>query len=177
MVGALPSGGVEGVCPDNIHCAPPEASGASGAARSRPRDPGSGWSGVGRIRGRADRHQGSMGAPPHQRGRRSPGRSGANPYDRYPAAVDGRPVVSSSPRSPVDDPRRRTPRTDAVLGDPAITAAVERLGRLRVKTAVDAAIDACRRAEIAPDDVVATALAALPPSATSLRPVVNATGV
>jgi L-seryl-tRNA(Ser) seleniumtransferase len=77
----------------------------------------------------------------------------------------------------LDDPRRRTPRTDAVLADPQVSAATQRLGRSLVKEAVVEALDACRRGEIAPEDVVASVLAALPTSATSLRPVVNATGV
>jgi L-seryl-tRNA(Ser) seleniumtransferase len=75
------------------------------------------------------------------------------------------------------DPRRRTPRTDAVLGDPRLAGAVEALGRTLVKSAVTEALAACRRGEVAPEDVVGATLAALPPTASSLRPVVNATGV
>ena len=75
------------------------------------------------------------------------------------------------------DPRRRTPRTDAVLAHPDVALAVERLGRDRVKTAVTAALDACRRGEVEPGDVTTAALAALPASPTSMRRVVNATGV
>ena len=75
------------------------------------------------------------------------------------------------------DPRRRTPRTDAVLADTRLVEAVRRLGRDRVKQAVTAALDGCRRGDVEPDDVAAVALAALPPTATSLRRVVNATGV
>ncbi|MDH2416060.1 L-seryl-tRNA(Sec) selenium transferase [Nocardioides sp. CER19] len=76
-----------------------------------------------------------------------------------------------------EDPRRRTPRTDAVLADPAVAAAAARLGRVRVKTAVAATLEACRSGAVAPEDVVAHVLAVLPASATSLRRVVNATGV
>jgi L-seryl-tRNA(Ser) seleniumtransferase len=76
-----------------------------------------------------------------------------------------------------EDPRRRTPRTDAVLADPAVAAAADRLGRERVKSAVVAALDACRSGDVAPEDVVAHVLAGLPSSTTSLRRVVNATGV
>ena len=76
-----------------------------------------------------------------------------------------------------DDPRRRTPRTDAVLALPEIAAAASRLGRGRVKAAVGAALDACRAGTIEPPEVAAYVLAGLPASATSLRPVVNATGV
>src|SRR3954454_21210959 len=35
------------------------------------------------------------------------------------------------------DPRRRTPRTDTVLGDPRLAPALDRLGRVLVKAAVD----------------------------------------
>ncbi|WP_231135100.1 L-seryl-tRNA(Sec) selenium transferase [Motilibacter deserti] len=54
---------------------------------------------------------------------------------------------------------------------------VLRLGRETVKGAVRQAQDQARRGDIAPEDVVAAALAALPRAATSLRPVLNATGV
>lgn len=82
------------------------------------------------------------------------------------------------PRGPATvDPRRRTPRTDAVLADPEVAAAVERLGRSRVKGTVADVLDACRRGEVAPEDVPAEVVAALPASPTSLRRVVNATGV
>ena len=77
----------------------------------------------------------------------------------------------------MDDPRRRTPRTDAVLADPAVREAEIRLGRVRVKAAVGDVLAACRRGDLAPEAVVASVLAALPRAATSLRPVVNATGV
>jgi L-seryl-tRNA(Ser) seleniumtransferase len=76
-----------------------------------------------------------------------------------------------------DDPRRRTPRTDAVLALPEVAAATSRLGRTRVKAAVVEALDACRAGKIEPAEVAAYVLAGLPASATSLRLVVNATGV
>jgi L-seryl-tRNA(Ser) seleniumtransferase len=77
------------------------------------------------------------------------------------------------------DPRRRVPRTDAVLADPKIAAAVARLGKPLVKDAVAAAQQRARDGALSPDaDAVAdAALAALPPAATMLRPVLNATGV
>ncbi len=77
----------------------------------------------------------------------------------------------------MDDPRRRVPRTDAVLDDARLADALERLGRPRVKAEVVAALDACRRGELAPDDVVAAVVDRLPALGTSLRPVLNATGV
>ncbi|MFB9322667.1 L-seryl-tRNA(Sec) selenium transferase, partial [Cryptosporangium minutisporangium] len=75
------------------------------------------------------------------------------------------------------DPRRSIPRTDAVLADPWLAGAVERLGRSRVKAAVVEAQARARTGEIAADDVAAAAARSLPQRATSLRPVLNATGV
>ncbi|MGI9003410.1 MAG: L-seryl-tRNA(Sec) selenium transferase [Pseudonocardia sp.] len=77
------------------------------------------------------------------------------------------------------DPRRRVPRTDAVLAEPRIVAAAERLGRGLVKSAVAAAQEKARRGDLAVDHdaVVEAALADLPETATHLRPVLNATGV
>ncbi|MEV4482115.1 L-seryl-tRNA(Sec) selenium transferase [Micromonospora coxensis] len=73
------------------------------------------------------------------------------------------------------DPRRRVPRTDTLLADPGLVAAVATLGRDRVKAAVVAAQGRARRGEITPDEVRDTALAALP--APTPRAVLNATGV
>ncbi|HET9142249.1 L-seryl-tRNA(Sec) selenium transferase [Actinophytocola sp.] len=75
------------------------------------------------------------------------------------------------------DRRRDIPRTDAVLADPRLAAAVESLGRVTVKAAVTAAQDLARRGELDPAGVADAAVAALPLLATSLRPVLNATGV
>jgi L-seryl-tRNA(Ser) seleniumtransferase len=75
------------------------------------------------------------------------------------------------------DPRRRVPRTDAVLAEPPVAAAAQRLGRTLVKAAVAAAQERARAGEIHPDDVVGAVLAGLPATATGLRPVLNATGV
>ncbi len=75
------------------------------------------------------------------------------------------------------DQRRLVPRTDDVLAQPDIRAAVQRLGRELVKRAVADAQELVRQQEIAPDGLVAATLAGLPRSANSLRPVVNATGV
>lgn len=75
------------------------------------------------------------------------------------------------------DARRRIPRTDAVLADPRLVAATARLGRGTVKAAVVSAQQRARAGEIDPQAVVETVAAALPPRATSLRPVINATGV
>ena len=75
------------------------------------------------------------------------------------------------------DRRRSTPRTDQVLHDPGLILASQRLGATLVKRAVSSALDRCRAGDIAPDDVPAVALASLPATATSLRSVLNATGV
>jgi L-seryl-tRNA(Ser) seleniumtransferase len=75
------------------------------------------------------------------------------------------------------DVRRQVPRTDAVLADPAVAAATQRLGRQQVKQAVTAALQRVREGVVAPAGVVADVLATLPQTATTLRPVLNATGV
>jgi L-seryl-tRNA(Ser) seleniumtransferase len=75
------------------------------------------------------------------------------------------------------DPRRRVPRTDAVLADPRLAAAARRLGRGPVKAAVLDAQERVRAGELDPDLVAEAAAAALPDTAGGLRPVLNATGV
>jgi L-seryl-tRNA(Ser) seleniumtransferase len=75
------------------------------------------------------------------------------------------------------DGRRFVPRTDTVLADPRLAAAIERLGRTRVKEAVAHAQQQARAGQISPDGVADVAVAGLPPAATSLLPVLNATGV
>ena len=77
----------------------------------------------------------------------------------------------------MSDPRRAVPRTDRVLADPRLREAADRLGPALVKQAVVAAQQRCREGAVAPDEVADVAVAALPASATSLRRVVNATGV
>jgi len=77
----------------------------------------------------------------------------------------------------VTDPRRRVPRTDAVLADPRLVDAQRALGRELVKTVVAQAQERARAGVIAPEQVADDAVAALPASAASLRPVINATGV
>jgi L-seryl-tRNA(Ser) seleniumtransferase len=75
------------------------------------------------------------------------------------------------------DQRRQVPRTDVVLADPRLVAAREQLGPALVKTAVTVAQELARSGAISPDDVADAAAAALPVVATSLTPVINATGV
>jgi L-seryl-tRNA(Ser) seleniumtransferase len=100
-----------------------------------------------------------------------PGQAGSIPV-RLRHLPPGDRVPDQSP-----DPRRRTPRTDAVLADPRVAKASERLGRTRVKQVVSEVLEACRRGELAPEDVLDAVVEALPGSAVSLRRVVNATGV
>jgi L-seryl-tRNA(Ser) seleniumtransferase len=64
-----------------------------------------------------------------------------------------------------------------VLADPRIAAAAARLGRPLVKPAVTAAQQRAREGALPPDAVADAVLPALPPAATTLRPVLNATGV
>jgi L-seryl-tRNA(Ser) seleniumtransferase len=77
----------------------------------------------------------------------------------------------------MDDPRRQVPRTDALLAEPQLVAAAGRLGRDLVKSAVQAVQQRVRDGALAPDDAVAAVLRDLPDTASSLRPVLNATGV
>lgn len=75
------------------------------------------------------------------------------------------------------DARRHVPRTDAVLADERLVAAGERLGVATIKAAVTAAQGQARSGAIAPSVVADTAVALLPQRVTSLRPVLNCTGV
>ncbi|NUR80335.1 MAG: L-seryl-tRNA(Sec) selenium transferase [Dermatophilaceae bacterium] len=75
------------------------------------------------------------------------------------------------------DPRRRIPRTDALLADPVLAAAVARHGADVVKAAVRVAQGRARTGEIEPGQVADAARAALPTRTTTLRPLLNATGV
>jgi L-seryl-tRNA(Ser) seleniumtransferase len=77
----------------------------------------------------------------------------------------------------VEDARRLVPRTDAVLADPRLAAAELRLGRSLVRDAVHRAQQRARDGDIRPDEVAAAAVTGLPQLATSLTPVINATGV
>jgi L-seryl-tRNA(Ser) seleniumtransferase len=77
----------------------------------------------------------------------------------------------------IRDPRRLVPRTDEVLADPRLVAAVERVGRPAVKQAVVVAQERARSGALPPSAVADAAVAALPARASSLGPVVNATGV
>jgi L-seryl-tRNA(Ser) seleniumtransferase len=75
------------------------------------------------------------------------------------------------------DPRRGVPRTDAVLGEPAVAEAARRLGRGLVKRAIVAAQERVRVGQLDPGDVIRAVLETLPQTACGLRAVLNATGV
>jgi L-seryl-tRNA(Ser) seleniumtransferase len=77
----------------------------------------------------------------------------------------------------VPDARRRVPRTDALLADPRLVAAARRLGPGLVKAAVVAAQERSRAGELDPEQVADEVVRSLPAGATTLRPVLNATGV
>jgi L-seryl-tRNA(Ser) seleniumtransferase len=77
----------------------------------------------------------------------------------------------------MSDPRRRVPGTDTLLADPRLVEAQRVLGRALVKSVIADAQQRARAGEIEPDRVAEHALAALPATASSLRPVLNATGV
>ncbi|MGH7687959.1 MAG: L-seryl-tRNA(Sec) selenium transferase [Candidatus Dormibacteria bacterium] len=75
------------------------------------------------------------------------------------------------------DPRRAVPPTDALLADARLVEAQQRLGRALVRTAVREAQQRVRSGELPPDQVVDDVVRRLPLEATSLTPVINATGV
>ncbi|MBM9469347.1 L-seryl-tRNA(Sec) selenium transferase [Nakamurella leprariae] len=75
------------------------------------------------------------------------------------------------------DPRRRVPRTDTLLADTLLAAARDRLGDRVVKRAVQIAQDRVRRGELPVGRLLDTVLDSLPDAPTSLRRVINATGV
>ena len=75
------------------------------------------------------------------------------------------------------DPRRRIPRTDDLLADPRLLSAAARLGTATVRSCVHTAQSRARTGQLASGQVLDEALALLPAHATTLRRVLNATGV
>jgi len=75
------------------------------------------------------------------------------------------------------DPRRRIPRTDDLLADPRFATALDRAGRAAVVHVLQQVQARARAGEISPEAVAAEALEAMPAGGTSLRRVLNATGV
>ncbi|MDQ1735587.1 MAG: L-seryl-tRNA(Ser) seleniumtransferase, partial [Pseudonocardiales bacterium] len=78
---------------------------------------------------------------------------------------------------PNGDPRRQVPRTDVLLSDPRLVSALGRLGAKLVKQVVIAAQDQVRQGVLAAADAVEAVLLALPATASTQTPVLNATGV
>jgi L-seryl-tRNA(Ser) seleniumtransferase len=75
------------------------------------------------------------------------------------------------------DPRRNVPRTDAVLADPRLQHAAQRLGRPAVKRAVSAVLEQVRAGTLPPEAAADEAVACLPELPATITPVINATGV
>ncbi|MFJ7149244.1 L-seryl-tRNA(Sec) selenium transferase [Streptomyces sp. NPDC100445] len=91
------------------------------------------------------------------------------------AATPGAPRTAGRPVAAEE--RRRIPRTDALLREPRLAAAVERLGAGLVKAAVRQAQQRARGGSVPVELVPEAALGLLPGNAGGLRPVINATGV
>lgn len=86
--------------------------------------------------------------------------------------------MSSAQSGSADDPRRRIPRTDDLLALPELVEARGRLSGTLLRGLVSEVQDRARRGELPPEGVQAELLGAVASrSATSLRPVLNATGV
>lgn len=75
------------------------------------------------------------------------------------------------------DPRRRVPRTDSVLADPRLVAAIGQVGRSPVKQAVHAALEQVRSGTLPADHCADEAVRLLAQEPARPRPVLNATGV
>jgi len=75
------------------------------------------------------------------------------------------------------DTRRELPRVDAVLADPRVTGALDRVSRNEAKRVVTSTIARARAGEIDSADVVKAVCDALAGPLTQMRPVLNATGV
>ena len=94
------------------------------------------------------------------------------PSERRPGSAG----KGAGPR--VEDPRRRIPRTDGLLARPEVAVAVAARGDRAVRDLVRAAQERARAGEIGPEQVERVVLEMLEQrGASSLRPVLNATGV
>ncbi len=122
------------------------------------------------------RYPGQAGSIP-VRLRHLPARERARRSDQRRRATARPTGVPVNHAVPVTDPRRRVPRTDAVLADERLATPRRRLGDLVVKQAIRAAQHQVRTGVLSPQQLIETVLAGLPVAATTLQPVLNATGV
>jgi L-seryl-tRNA(Ser) seleniumtransferase len=99
------------------------------------------------------------------------------PHGASPGAAGGASSGTSSGAAVDRALLRQIPRTDQLLADPRMRAAERRVGRDLVKAAITRAQERARNGEITPDLVADAAAAELPVTATSLTPVINATGI
>ena len=74
------------------------------------------------------------------------------------------------------DPRRAVPQTDSLLADPRLAEPQRRLGRTRVREAVHTSQDRVRAGSLPSGQLIDDVLRDLPVRATTLTPVINATG-
>jgi L-seryl-tRNA(Ser) seleniumtransferase len=74
------------------------------------------------------------------------------------------------------DPRRAVPQTDSVLTDSRLAEPQRRLGRTRVREVVRTSQGHVRDGSLPPERLIDDVLRALPARATTLTPVINATG-
>ena len=75
------------------------------------------------------------------------------------------------------DPRRAIPQTDSLLADALLAEPQRRLGRRRVRDAVHTSQERVRAGSLSPEQLMDDVLRDLPARATTLRPVINATGI
>ncbi|WP_153504153.1 L-seryl-tRNA(Sec) selenium transferase [Cumulibacter manganitolerans] len=76
-----------------------------------------------------------------------------------------------------DDPRRRIPRTDALLAHPTVAAAADEYGAAAVREVVTEVQQRARDGQIVPEQVLEHVISALPTRPGSMTPVINATGI
>ena len=74
------------------------------------------------------------------------------------------------------DPRRAIPQTNSLLADARLAEPQRRLGRRRVRDAVHTSQERVRTGSLPPEQLMDDVLRDLPARATTLRPVINATG-
>ncbi|GAA1671463.1 L-seryl-tRNA(Sec) selenium transferase [Citricoccus zhacaiensis] len=86
--------------------------------------------------------------------------------------------MTAAPPGRSEDPRRRIPRTDTLLALPEVVDARSRLSEAVLRSLITQAQSRARSGEITPEDVAPSVRAAVADrTATTLRPVLNATGV